>query len=64
MISTVVFSLLRRFILPEMNYKIYAFPSKPLTQELFYPPGLFKIDKSSNRHRFYSFSVHHDQILS
>jgi len=34
----------------EVKFQIYAFPSD-LTRQLFHPPGRFKIDDVSNRHR-------------
>jgi len=42
--------------------KILRLPLQPSSPELFHPPGLFKIDKLTNRHWFKDFSVSLNQI--
>jgi len=65
MMFTIVDSPFRLLIAPKVGHEIQAFPSvQPSSPEIFHPPGLFKVDGSSNTHRFQLFLVSINRIKS
>jgi len=57
MMFTVLGRSFRQFIASKSEISILRPPLRTLTRELLHPPGPFKVDKLSKKHRFQSFLV-------